>query len=91
VPNIETFNLPIFLFVTPMFLFSGTFFPLQNLPIWAQRLACLFPLTHLTLLVRACALNSLAPSLIWSLVYLLTFFLATSLLALRGMHKRLIK
>jgi lipooligosaccharide transport system permease protein len=91
VPNIETFNLPIFLFVTPMFLFSGTFFPLQNLPIWAQWLACLFPLTHLTLLVRACALNSLAPSLIWSLFYLLTFFLITGLLALRGMHKRLIK
>ncbi len=35
-PNIETFNLPIFLFITPMFLFSGTFFPLDNLPEWAQ-------------------------------------------------------
>jgi lipooligosaccharide transport system permease protein len=91
VPNIETFNLPIFLFITPMFLFSGTFFPLQNLPAWAQWLAQIFPLTHLTLLVRACALNRLDPHLLWSLGYLLVFFLATCPLALRGMYRRLIK
>src|SRR4030042_1620018 len=30
VANIEMFNLPVFLFVTPMFLFSGTFFPLDH-------------------------------------------------------------
>ncbi|MBI5443344.1 MAG: ABC transporter permease, partial [Deltaproteobacteria bacterium] len=47
VPNIEVFNLPIFLFITPMFLFSGTFFPLENLPGWAQQVALVFPLTHL--------------------------------------------
>ena len=39
VPNIELFNLPVFLFITPMFLFGGTFFPLENLPLWAQRTA----------------------------------------------------
>jgi len=27
VERIELFNLPVFLFITPMFLFSGTFFP----------------------------------------------------------------
>ena len=32
VANIEMFNLPVFLFITPMFLFSGTFFPTENLP-----------------------------------------------------------
>ena len=30
VPNIELFNLPVFLFITPMFLFGGTFFPVEN-------------------------------------------------------------
>ena len=29
VPNIDSFNYPFFLLITPMFLFSGTFFPLD--------------------------------------------------------------
>ncbi len=90
-PNIETFNLPIFLFITPMFLFSGTFFPLQNLPPWARLLAQVFPLTHLTELTRSCALGRLEPHLLWRLFYLLVFFLFCYFLALRGMRKRLIK
>jgi len=34
------------LFVSPMFLFSGTFFPLDNLPPWAKTLAHFLPLTY---------------------------------------------
>ncbi|HKY63847.1 MAG TPA: ABC transporter permease [bacterium] len=34
------------LFVSPMFLFSGTFFPLDNLPSWAKTLAYFLPLTY---------------------------------------------
>jgi lipooligosaccharide transport system permease protein len=52
-PNIELFNLPVFLFITPMFLFSGTFFPIENLPLWAQKTAALLPLTNLVDLSRA--------------------------------------
>lgn len=91
VPNIETFNLPIFLFITPMFLFSGTFFPLQNLPAWARGLALTLPLTHLTALTRACALGRTGPGLLWNVLYLLVFFLFCYPLALRGMRKRLIR
>jgi lipooligosaccharide transport system permease protein len=91
VPNIETFNLPIFLFITPMFLFSGTFFPLQNLPAWARWLALTLPLTHLTELARACTLARLEPRLLWSLLYLLVFFGICYGLALRGMRRRLVK
>ncbi len=91
VPNIETFNLPIFLFITPMFLFSGTFFPLQNLPLWARWLAFIFPLTHLTELARACTLVRFEPQLLWNLAYLAIFFLVCYPLALKRMHQRLIK
>ena len=52
VPTIETFNLPLFLFITPMFLFSGTFFPISNLPTWAQLFARTLPLTHLVEICR---------------------------------------
>lgn len=34
------------LFISPMFLFSGTFFPLENLPHWAKTLAHFLPLTY---------------------------------------------
>jgi lipooligosaccharide transport system permease protein len=46
VPNIDSFNYPFFLLITPMFLFSGTFFPLTILPSAGQALAQFLPLTH---------------------------------------------
>lgn len=91
IPNIEVFNLPVFLFVTPMFLFSGTFFPLETLPLWAQRVAQVFPLTHLVGLVRGLAFGRLEPSMVFGLAYLLVFAALFYPLALRGMRKRLVK
>jgi len=88
---IEMFNLPIFLFITPMFLFGGTFFPLENLPAWAQKFAMVFPLTHLVTLVRALAFGSLSPSLWWHLAYLLAFSGLFFYLALAAMHRHLIE
>ncbi len=57
VPSIDTFNLPVFLFITPMFLFSGTFFPVALLPQWAQNVALFLPLTHVVNFTRACTLG----------------------------------
>jgi len=91
VANIEMFNLPVFLFVTPMFLFSGTFFPLENLPSWAQQLALVFPLTHLTHLARAFSFGHADLSLLWETGYLLLFSFIFFPLAIFRMHRRLIK
>ncbi len=91
VPNIETFNLPIFLFITPMFLFSGTFFPLANLPTWAQVLAQILPLTHLVGLARAATFGAAGPELFPALVYLLLFAGIGGPLAVQLMRRRLIK
>lgn len=91
VPNIELFNLPIFLFITPMFLFGGTFFPLENLPVWAQQFALALPLTHLVNLCRACSYGTYG-NLFWgSFLYLIILSLVCFPLAIRGMHRRLIK
>ena len=38
--------------VTPLFLFSGTFFPIESLPNWLQPLAWLSPLWHGVALCR---------------------------------------
>ena len=90
VPQIEVFNFPIFLFITPMFLFSGTFFPLETLPNWAQVLAQTLPLTHLVALVRALAMGKLQVQLLLSLLYLAFFSAATFVLAITLMRRRLI-
>jgi lipooligosaccharide transport system permease protein len=91
VPNIEVFNLPVFLFVTPMFLFSGTFFPLDNLPAWAQGVALAFPLTHLVRLVRSLAFAALEARLFLDLGYLAAFTLVCLPLAIARMRRRLIR
>ncbi len=91
VPTIDMFNLPIFLFVTPMFLFSGTFFPISNLPLWAQPVALVFPLYHLTELVRCFSLGARETPPVLSILYLLLFFVIFAVLALRAMRRRLIK
>lgn len=90
VPGIETFNLPIFLGITPMFLFSGTFFPLQNLPGWAQGVAQLLPLTHLVSLVRGCSLHLWTNDLWLSALYLLIASLLLLPLAIALMVRRII-
>ncbi len=91
VKNIEMFNLPIFLFITPMFLFSGTFFPLETLPAWAQRSAFFLPLTHLVDLTRSLTFGTVEAGSIRALAYLAIFSLVFFPLAVYKMHVRLIK
>lgn len=91
VPNIELFNLPVFLFITPMFLFGGTFFPVENLPGWAQTMAALIPLTHLVDLSRAFTNGRIDAGLLPGVVYLAAFAAIAFPLALYKMRKRLIK
>jgi lipooligosaccharide transport system permease protein len=89
--HIELFNLPIFLFITPMFLFSGTFFPIENLPRWAQHLADFLPLTQLVKLTRSLSFGLFDSSMLWAFVYFLVFCIIFFPLAIHRMHRRLIK
>jgi len=73
-----------------MFLFSGTFFPVSNLPQWAQPMALAFPLHRLVELARLFSIGSNETSTILSICYLIVFFLVFSFLALVSMKKRLI-
>jgi lipooligosaccharide transport system permease protein len=91
IPTIEMFNLPIFLFVTPMFLFSGTFFPVSNLPVWAKPAALAFPLYHLVELARLACIGRCETVAVLSIAYLLLFALLFTVLALVFMRRRLIK
>lgn len=91
VQRIELFNLPVFLFITPMFLFSGTFFPITGLPQWAQYFALALPLTHLVNLTRALSMGIFNPEALIGICYLLVFCLLMFPLSVFIMRKRMIK
>jgi lipooligosaccharide transport system permease protein len=91
IPTIDMFNLPIFLFITPMFLFSGTFFPVSNLPPWFRPMAYVFPLYHLTEMARWFGLGIKETAALTSLGYLTLFFVCFTFMALKVMRKRLIR
>ena len=53
VPSFYSFNHFFTLFVTPMFFFSGVFFPLSGFPDIIQSLSWIAPLTPVVILIRA--------------------------------------
>jgi lipooligosaccharide transport system permease protein len=85
--------------VTPMFLFSGTFYPISTLPDWARGLAWVSPLWHATELARGVALGPLhlpsgvgqlsATAAVGHLAYLLALTVTGVLLTTRRFASRL--
>jgi lipooligosaccharide transport system permease protein len=78
--------------ITPMFLFSGTFFPIERLPDLLQVVAWLTPLFHGVSLARGFALGNDADLLVLAInaLVLVGMTAAGTLVALRTFHKRLI-
>lgn len=91
VKNIEMFNFPVFLFITPMFLFSGVFFPLTELPSWAQKVAWCLPLTFLVSSVRALTLGHAHAGLLPEVFVLLVLAAGSTIFSIALMKKRLFK
>jgi lipooligosaccharide transport system permease protein len=88
----DGFNL-LFRFVAmPLFLFSGTFFPIDQLPVGFEIAAWLAPLAHTIAVCRDLALGSaeLLPSL-GHVAYLGVWIVVGYAVALRNFRKRLIK
>ncbi|MBI4499191.1 MAG: ABC transporter permease [Chloroflexi bacterium] len=90
-PSMGAFNYYFTLFMTPMFLFSGIFFPLEQLPPLVQRLSWLSPLSHVVRPFRELAQGgfSLAAAGDVALVTLLAALF--SALAVLRMRQRLIR
>ncbi len=77
--------------IMPMFLFSGTFFPVEQLPPVMEQLAYLTPLWHGVELSRGLALGtaSLAPSLLHA-AYLAVWTIAGFVLSALAFRRRLV-
>lgn len=91
IKTIEQFNFPVFLFMTPMFLFSGVFFPISVLPFWAQKIAYVFPLTYLVIMMRQIELNRFNIYFLYSIIILIGLTFIFFILSIKLMKKRLIK
>lgn len=89
--HIDQFNFPVFLLVTPMFLFSGVFFPLESLPGWARLLAEMLPLTHLVLVMRQASLGHFDSAFVPALMRLAGLALLLLPTAGRLMRRRLVR
>jgi lipooligosaccharide transport system permease protein len=77
--------------INPLFLFSGTFFPVSRLPDAVQWVAAATPLYHGVALVRGAVLDSMPSTWPLHLAYLLAFLGATAYLAYRLLRRRLVK
>lgn len=88
-PNIDFFNYPAFLFITPMLLLGGTFFPL---PQAAQLPATIFlPLTNIVLLNRGLMFGNLDTSLLINVAWIIPVTLVFFVLSINAMKKKLIR
>jgi lipooligosaccharide transport system permease protein len=89
VAKIDQFNYVTTLFITPLFLVAGTFFPIDQLPEGVQIASQLNPLHHLVELVRHACFGFEATDLL-RVAVLMGFAIAMWRLAVNRMEKRLI-
>ena len=86
-----TFNLVFRLGIVPMFLFSGTFFPVEQLPAWMHPVAYVVPLWHGAALARDATLGTvhLGPDA-GHVAYLLLWIVVGGWLAIRTLRRRMV-
>ena len=90
--TVNDFDVPMGLIVMPMFLFSGTFFPIESvLPDWLVTVIQLTPLYHGINLIRGLSTGILGIGQVWDLLYLVVFFAICLWIAMFQMERKLIK
>jgi len=90
--TVNDFDVPMGLVVMPMFLFSGTFFPIEALfsgpLLWLIQAT---PLYHAISLVRGLSTGLVGAAQLWNTIYLVVFFAICMWIAMRQMERKLIK
>lgn len=86
----EDFEYVTGLIVMPMFLFSGIFYPVSQMPGAVQWLLGLVPLYHGVALLRACTTASFGLAVLWHAAYLVIVGVAAFIVAVRRLERTLI-
>jgi lipooligosaccharide transport system permease protein len=90
-PSVHALSLVFTLVATPLYFFSGAFFPIEVLPDWLQPVAWVAPLTPLVHLGRGIAVGSLDAGHLGAAVYALLLAVLLFPLAVTLMRRRLLK
>jgi lipooligosaccharide transport system permease protein len=77
--------------IAPMFMFSGTFYQLENMPVLVQNLAWFSPLWHGTELARSLSYGSSDPYTLWHILILTAIGTAAALVVYPQFVRRLAK
>ncbi len=88
VPGIDSFNYFYTLFMTPMFLFSGIFFPLDSLPPVVSKVAFFTPLYHLVNICRSFSSGQLSG---WDVAWISVVVIIIAPYPFRLLRRRIIK
>jgi lipooligosaccharide transport system permease protein len=92
--NVEKFNAVFRFGITPLFLFSGTFFPVESLPSFLQVVAWLTPLYHGVALCRGLALGTAAEEPLQMLAHtaiLMAFAVVGAWATVRTFERKLVR
>ncbi|MBC8413404.1 MAG: ABC transporter permease [Nitrospira sp.] len=89
VPGIDSFSFFFTLVITPSFLFSGIFFPVDTLPTVVQKIAFFTPLYHLVNIVRSLSMGSLN-TVMNDIIWLITVAIILSPLPFKLLKKRML-
>ena len=89
--KIQDFDLVIGLLVMPMFLFAGTFFPVESLPAPAQWAVRVLPLYHAAALLRQLTTGQLSWHIAGHVAYLAVVGTAAFVIAMLRLERALIK
>ncbi len=84
------FNILFRLVMIPLFLFSGTFFPISQLPTGLQLLARITPLWHGVTLARDATLGRLGLDDVGHAAYLLLWVVVGTVWAVHGLRRRMV-
>jgi lipooligosaccharide transport system permease protein len=90
VGKVDYFTYYYTLFVTPMFLFSGIFYPLDRLPGWTHVVAWFTPLYHLVRITRELILGPSAGAVLGNAAWLLVVTAALFAVPVIFMRRRLV-
>ena len=89
-PRMEFYSYYFTLFITPLFLFSGIFYPLTRLPDWVSVIAWFTPLYHLVQITRGLCLHPDLGSVLGNAAWLAVLTAVLFLVPVRAMRRRLV-
>ncbi len=90
-PSYEFFSYYFTLIISPMFLLSGVFFPIENLPLLIQKIAWFMPLTHAVDACRNLILGRIDNFIFTEIMILILLSIPIFIVAINSARKRLIK